>query len=177
LLKVFADKGKIARINPLGECFLPESSYTFPKLTKGENIMQTVTISLSGYFTSGYPVMGPFASYPQTYDLPAGKNLVIESMSASAGVPKGQSVNLWLDVADQKKTDIIVTYHIPLQYQATYSSNPTNPSVPISDWRSMNQALRAYVPMGTRLYFQGYRGLKANGNGGAGVVITGYLEP
>jgi len=139
--------------------------------------MQTVTISLSGYFTDGYPVMGPFGSSPQTYDLPAGKNLVIESMSASAGVPKGQSVNLWLDVTDQKKGDITVTYHIPLQYQATYSSNPTNPSVPISDWRSMNQALRAYIPAGSRLYFQGNRGLKINGNGGAGVVISGYLEP
>jgi hypothetical protein len=139
--------------------------------------MQTVTITLSGYFTSGYPVMGTFANYPQTYDLPAGKNLVIESMSAGAGVPKGQSANLWLDVADQKKSDIKVTYNIPLQYQATYSSNPTNPSVPVSDWRSMNQAMRAYIPAGSRLYFQGTRGLKANGNGSASVVITGYLEP
>jgi hypothetical protein len=87
--------------------------------------MQTVTISLSGYFTSGYPVMGPFASYPQTYDVPSGHNLVIESMSAVAGVPKGQSANLWLDVADQKKGDTFATYYIPLQFQATYSTNPT----------------------------------------------------
>jgi len=140
--------------------------------------MQPVTIPLSGYFTSGYPVMGPFASDPQTYDVPAGRNLIIESMSASAGVPKGQSANLWLDVADLKKHDVIVvTYAIPLQFQATYSANPTNPAVPVCDWRSMNQALRAHIPGGMRIYFQGMRGLKIDGDGNAGVVITGFLEP
>jgi hypothetical protein len=30
---------------------------------------------------------------------------------------------------------------------------------------------------GPRIYFQGMRGLKFSAHGGAGVVITGYLEP
>src|SRR5262245_48673695 len=90
--------------------------------------MPAVTIPLAGYFTSGYPVMGSLTGYPQTYDVPAGQDLVIESMSAFAGVPKGQSANLWLDVADEQKGQVIVTYFIPLQFQATYSVNPTNPT-------------------------------------------------
>ena len=139
--------------------------------------MQTVTISLSGYFTSGYPVMGPFGSEPQTYDVPAGQNLVVESMSAVAGVPKGQSANLWLDIASQKGGNTTAKYYIPLQFQATYSANPTNPNVPVCDWRSMDHALRAYIPAGSRIHFQGTRGLKVNADGSAGVVITGYLEP
>ncbi len=139
--------------------------------------MQTVTISLSGYFTSGYPIMGPFANDPQTYDVPSGQNLVVESMSAVAGVPKGQSANLWLDVAPQKGGNTFATYYISLQFQATYSTNPTNPSEPVRDWHTMDHALRAYIPGGSRIYFQGTRGLKINGNGSAGVVITGYLEP
>jgi len=59
--------------------------------------MQTVTIALSGHFTDGYPVMGQFASEPNTYDVPPGQNLVIESMSAFAGVPhrprRGKGLN------------------------------------------------------------------------------------
>jgi len=121
--------------------------------------------------------MGPFGTNPQTYDVPAGQNLVIESMSAVAGVPKGQSANLWLDVAPLKGGNTFATYFIPLVYQATYSSNPTNPSEPVRDWRTMNHALRAYIPANSRIHFQGTRGLKVNDNGSAGVVITGYLEP
>jgi len=139
--------------------------------------MQVVTIPLSGYFTSGYQGMGPFTGSPQTYDVPDGRNLTIESMSAMAGVPTGQSVNLWLDVAPSKGGKIVAHYSIPLQFQATYSTNPTNPSTPVCDWRSMNHALRAYVPGGMRIYFEGTRGLKVGDNGTAGVVITGYLEP
>jgi hypothetical protein len=139
--------------------------------------MQTVTIVLSGYFTDGYPVMGQFASEPNTYDVPPGQNLVIESMSAFAGVPKGQSANLWLDVSDGKRGDIVAKYFIPLVYQATFSTNPTNPNEPVRDWRTMDHVLRAYIPGGSKIYFQGMRGLKFSGNGGAGVVITGYLEP
>jgi hypothetical protein len=139
--------------------------------------MPQVTIQLAGHFTSGYPVMGPFGSDPQTYDVPTGKTLTIESLSASAGVPRGQSANLWLDVADEQKRRIVVSYAVPLVFQATYSSNPTNPSVPVCDWRSMNQAMRAYIPGGMRIYFQGTRGLKIDGDGNADVVITGLLEP
>jgi hypothetical protein len=139
--------------------------------------MQAVTISLSGYFTSGFPVMGSFGSSPQTYDVPVGRNLIIESLSASAGVPTGQSVNLWLDVADQERGDIVVTYFVPLQYQATYSVDPNNPTTPVSDWRSMNQAMRAYIPGGMRIYFQGMRGPNVGDDGSAGVVVTGILEP
>jgi hypothetical protein len=139
--------------------------------------MQTVTIVLSGYFTASYPVMGPFASDPQHYDVPTGQNLVIESISAIAGVPKGQSANLWLDVIDQKRGDRIATYYLPLIFQATYSSNFTNPSEPVRDWRTMDHTLRAYIPAGSRVSFEGIRGLKINDNGSAGVVITGYLEP
>jgi len=139
--------------------------------------MPAVTIPLAGYFTSGYPVMGSLTGYPQTYDVPAGQDLVIESMSAFAGVPKGQSANLWLDVADEQKGQVIVTYFIPLQFQATYSVNPTNPTTPVCDWRSMNHALRAHISGGMRIYFQGMRGLKVSGDGNAGVVITGLLQP
>jgi len=139
--------------------------------------MQTVTIKLAGYFTDGYQGMGPFPGDPQTYDVPAGRNLTIESMSASAGVPKGQSANLWLDVVDQKGGKILATYAIPLQFQATYSTNPTNPTTPVCDWRSMNHALRAYISGGMRIHFEGTRGLKIAGAGNAGVVITGFLEP
>jgi hypothetical protein len=140
--------------------------------------MQTITISLSGYFTSGYPVMGQYASEPMTYDVPSGQNLVIESLSAVASVPKGQSANLWLDAAPQKGGNTFATYYIPLQHQANYSPDPNNLTAePIRDWRTMNQALRAYIPAGSRIYFNGQRGEKSNGHGGAGVVITGYLEP
>ena len=139
--------------------------------------MQTVTISLSGYFSSGYPVMGQYASEPNTYDVPAGQNLVIESLSAVAGVPKGQSANLWLDVTYVGKGDTKATYYLPLVHQANYSTDPNNSSEPIRDWRTMDQAMRAYIPAGSRIYFNGQRGEKSNGHGGAGVVITGYLEP
>jgi hypothetical protein len=103
--------------------------------------------------------MGPFASDPQTYDVAAGQKLVIESMSAIARVPTGQSANLWLDIADQKTGDVIATYYIPTQFQATYSAKPNRPG---------HARLRLAVYES--------RGLKVNDDGSAGVVITGHLE-
>src|SRR5262245_20486893 len=103
--------------------------------------MQVVTIPLAGYFTSGYQNMGAFSGSPQTYDVPVGRNLTIESLSAMAAVPKGQSANLRLDVAPTKGGNIVTIYWVPLQFQATYSSNPTNPSTPVCDWRSMHHTV------------------------------------
>ena len=119
--------------------------------------------------------MGQFGNEPLWYDVPPSQNLVIESISAFVGVPKGQNANLWLSV-DYPKKDGSVTYYLPLIYQATYSSNPTNPSEPVRDWRTMDHVLRAYIPAGSRIFFMGMRN-EASDAGSAGAVITGYLEP
>ena len=60
--------------------------------------MQTITISLSGYFASNYLGMGQFGNEPLWNDVPTSQNLVIDSISALVGVQKGQNANLWLSV-------------------------------------------------------------------------------
>jgi hypothetical protein len=138
--------------------------------------MQLITIKLGGHFSDGFPALGAFDGTPMSYELPAKKRLVIESVAALASAPKGQSFGLSVVVVNKASGNTEVTHPLPLQFQASYNPFPGSPGWVVRDWWSMNHMLKAYIPINRRLVLDGWRGQSSSGVGGVEVAITGYLE-
>src|SRR5687767_7414251 len=139
--------------------------------------IEPITIQLGGFFQANQSFLSSAGNLSLTYDLPAKRRLTVESISAFASTPKGQSAALSLLVLKKAKTDgPLVRYQLPLQYQVRYNPNPTNPSQVVLELWSMNHALRAYVDPGLQLKLDAFRGLSTSAGGGVEVVISGFLE-
>lgn len=138
--------------------------------------IEPVTIPLGGFFQANDYFLSAAGTFPLTYDVPAQKRLTIESISASASTPKGQSTSLSIILLKQGKGVSIMRYQLPLHYQLRYNPNPTNPSQVVLELWSMDHALRAYIDGGLQLKLDAFRGLSNAHTGGAEAVISGFLE-
>jgi hypothetical protein len=139
--------------------------------------IQPITIQLGGFFQSNESFLGSAGNLSLSYDVPAQKRLTIESVSAFASLPKGQSAALSLLVLKKVKPGgMLARYQLPLDYQVRYNPNPTNPSQVVLELWSMNHSLRAYIDGGLQLKLDAFRGLSNSAGGGAEAVITGFLE-
>jgi len=139
--------------------------------------MQTTKIQLMGRFLLGEAnIVQTDPTEPLYYDLAIGRRLVIESISAQAFGPKGDSTFLSLVVINPRNGSTEVIYQIPLAFQATYNPVPQSPSEPLRDIWSMHQLVKVYISGGVRLQLDGGRGPSCSGPGEANVVITGTIE-
>lgn len=141
-------------------------------------MIPSVTIRLFGLYPISSRDLAGYsnASQPMAFNVPANKQLVIESIAALATTPHGQSPLLQLEAEDNKKATL---FWMPLALQKQMSAKPrpgsSQPNV-LLDWFAMNHALRAYVPAGGIIRLFGDRGPTTTHEGGVEVTISGYYE-